>query len=329
MIISVVQKMYEKKLPSNWSLLVHILRLYKDLNQLIQLINEMNDKNEIKSTLRRIIGRLKILNTLGSHISWRFLAYIPINILILNKESLKKPHVLRRYLLHLRNSIEKMVAGKAGIRLLRRKDAYISLRHPGTGLSVPSNFEQIIPGYEYIQGTRPILLTAAHAALPGSDAKTSSLVKRVASKTQSHALISKIPRLYLDANRLVGRILPFRRRLEYLIETKRIKLLIDIHGMERKNNYMVDVGTWFGFSATKNYIQQLLNIFEQFNISYNISTKFYGGDIIFYHANKPWVNAIQLEISSDVRGRSLRLISKALICYINQIGEKYGSRKAD
>lgn len=324
-----VQKMHKKTLPSNWSLLIHILRLYKDINQLIQLINEKSDEKEIKNTLRKIIGRLKILNTLGSHISWRLLAYIPINILILNKEKLENPRILRRYLLHLRNSIEKMVAGKAGIKLLRRKDAYITLKHPGTGLGVPSNFEQIIPGYEYIHGSRPILLTAAHAAPPGSETNAAVLVRKIAHRTKSHALISKIPRLYLDANRLVGRILPFRRKLEHLIEANKVKLIIDMHSMEKKNNCMIEVGTWFGFSASKSYIQRLLDIFSQFNISYEISTKFYGGDIIFYHGSKPWVNAIQLEISNSIRGRSLRLIGNALVSFINQIGERYRPRKVN
>jgi len=312
--------MRPKRIHSSWTLMIHILKLYKDINHLLQVLNT-TDGVEIKHVLRRIIGRLKILNTLGSDVCWYFLTFLPLDILISSNDKFEKTRILKRGLLLLRNSIEKMIVGRASHRFLRRKGMYINLRNPMTSLCVPSRFEDFIPGYTYIPGKRPVLLTASHATPPGSDINTAILSKRIAMRSGAHALISKIPRLFIDSNRLVGRILPFRRKLDELLGSRRIKLIIDLHSMEKRNSNMVEIGVWFGLSTTRSYIERLTKILDEYDIPYDISYRFLGGDIVFYHANKPLINAIQLEISNCVKGKGLRRLSNCLVNYIRSLGD--------
>jgi len=313
--------MRRKIVPSNWMLMIHILRLYKDVNQLIQLMGHDGKNGEIKAILRKIIGRLKVLNILGSNIPWYFLTFLPLDLLISSNDRFEKRRALKHALLSLRNSLEKMIVGRISYKFLRRKEAYINFRNPVSSLCVPSSFDEFIPGYVYIPGRKPVLLTAAHAAPPASDINTELLSRRVAMRSGAHALISRIPRLYIDPNRLVGRVLPFRRKLDELINNRKIRLIIDLHSMEKRNSNMVEIGIWFGLSTTGSYVEKLIEFFERNNISYEISYRYLGGDIIFYHANKPRINAIQLEISNGIRGRCLRLLCRTLISYINAVGD--------
>ena len=314
--------MQDRLIPSSWSLMTHLLRLYKDINQLIQEI-EKKDISAIRDVLRSIIGRLKILNTLGNRIPWFFLTFIPIDILISSNEKFANLKRLKKYLIRLRNSLEKIIVGKTGVRLLHRKGTYLHLRNPITTLCVPSGFDSMLPGYTYIPGRRPILLTASHATPPSMDINTGLLARRIAVKAHAHALISQIPRLFIDPNRMVGRILPFRRKLDDLINSGKVRLILDLHSMEGHVDSVVDIGVWFGLSSTRTYVKKLTDVFSKYDIPYTISTRFIGGDIIFYHANKPYINAIQLEISNRIRKRALRVLSNAISEYIVSVGDAY------
>ncbi len=312
-------RMQRDVFPSNWMLMIHILRLYKDINHFLQML-ETGSIQDVKPLLDNIIGRLKILNTLGGKIPWFFLTFLPLDILIASNERLDDRRFLRKYLLALRNSIEKIIVGRIGSKLLRRKGIHTNLRRLTTIFYVPQGFREIIPGYTYIPGRRPILLTASHAASPGSDINTGFLARRLAIRTRSYALISHVPRLFIDSNRLVGRLLPFRRKLDEILSSRRIRLILDLHSMER-DGVWVEIGVWFGLSATKKFVMRLIDILDRHDIPYEISYRFFGGDIIFYHANRPRINAIQLEISNAVRRKYLRRINNALTEYINIVGD--------
>ncbi len=307
---------------------MHVLRLYKDINNLLQTLTPPHDERDMATVIRRIIGRLKVLNTLGNEASWRFLAYMPLILLISDSDALvSNTKIARRLIYVLRSSLEKMIIGRTGHRLLRRKGIYVGVRSPATSLCVPSGFDRVLPGYEYVRGRIPVVITAVHATPPGLDISTGALAKRVASKTGAHALISKIPRLYIDANRFSGRILPIRRILERLVWEGRIRLILDIHSTDKDDGCLVSIGFWFGLSAAKRYVDGLIEAFKRHEIPYEISDRYYGGDIVFYHSNRPIVSAIQLEIASNAGRKSLRQIAKALSEYILSIGGQHGSKR--
>ena len=93
--------------------------------------------------------------------------------------------------------------------------------------------------------------------------------------------------------------------------------------MDRKNGNLVEIGIWFGLSTTRTFVKRLADIFDRYNIPYEISYRFFGGDIVFYHANRPRINAIQLEISNTAKKKHLRRISNALAEYISIVGDIY------
>ncbi|MCR8471616.1 MAG: hypothetical protein QW819_00840 [Candidatus Korarchaeota archaeon] len=304
--------------PSNWKLLKHILALYRDVNLVLREINESYSINpSVATILMRIINQLRAISMLRETVSMYFLAYLHLNI-FLSEDSLRDIQQLKRFLVTVQNALEKIIASNGKLMVLHRKDATISLRHSAVSLFVPDGFDALIPSYKYIPGTTPVILTAPHAAPPQSDTFTGRLALLVAKRTSSHALISTIPRFISDPNRMLGRIWPFRRILEKLIDENKIRLIIDLHSSNNAKENSVEIGTWYGFSILRKHLNMLLDTLEENNITYTINSRFTGGDITFYHSNIPFVSAIQLEISGGQDRKSLLKIAHSLVEFIRR-----------
>ncbi|GEM_PF-2345542 len=313
--------------PLNWRLLRHILALYRDINLALQEINTNATSNSnAASIFKKIINRLKAINTLGDNVSWYFFLHIQLSLYLSGNSIIRNSRQLKRFLVSVRNALEKMIVSKGTIRLLRRKDVFVNLRNPTVSIFVPEGFEDLIPGYRYIPGTLPVILTAPHASPPQSDINTGKLALVIAKRTSAYALISNLPRFIADPNRVLGRVWPFRRILEQLIAKRKIKLIIDLHTSSSTREHLVEIGTWYGFSIPKKYLDMLMQIFDSNDVTYGTNSRFVGGDITFYHSNIPLVSTVQLEISGEATRRDLRRIIRALVKFIKKFSgvKSYG-----
>lgn len=310
--------------PLNWKLLRHILALYRDINLVLQEINDNGSLNSNTALiLKRILNQLKTINMLRETVSWYFLVYLQLN-LFLSDDPLSDVRQLKRFLITVQNALEKIIASDGKLTILQRKDVTISLRNPAVSLFVPDGFEKLIPCYKYVRGTIPVILTVPHASPPQPDAHAKRLALIVARRTSSHVLVSTIPRFTSDPNRLLGRIWPFRRVLEKLVDENKIRLIIDLHSSSAAKENTIEIGTWYGFSISRKHLNMLLDILEKNNITYALNSRFVGGDITFYHSNVPFVSAIQLEISEDQNRESLLRVANSLTEFINRF---VGARK--
>lgn len=314
------------QLPRYWRILSYLLSLYRDVNNTLHAISK-GDIEETTKNLRRIIGKLRAINTLGHAISWFFFLHLPMNLFMADEKTINIQKI-RAFLIDLRAALEKMIISRGRFKLIRQKDVYVDLRNPLISLGVPEKFENMIPGFEYLAGSKPVILSAAHAAPPSADKLTGDLAKIVARRSGAHAIISTIPRIFIDPNRIIGRLSPYRRFMENIIKTHRIKLVIDLHSMRVRSENIVEIGTWYGLSISSKLLDKLFLILEKHEIPYALSTRFYGGDIIFYHSKRPIINTIQIEIANNITKRDYRRLIRALVKFINQIGGKNKYKRA-
>ena len=82
----------------------------------------------------------------------------------------------------------------------------------------------------------------------------------------------------------------------------------------------VELGTKMGTSASPDFISKLKEVFEKEGIECNIEhIGFTGGDIIEYHSNPPFVEAVQIEISRTLREYYREKIVDILSRFIKRI----------
>jgi len=175
-------------------------------------------------------------------------------------------------------------------------------------------------GYKEVRGIIPVLLTAPHAQSPNADLYTGEIVKKLANNTGAWGLISTISRNEIDYNRAEGRETPFRMRIDDLIRRGKIKYILDIHGMKERNLGDVELGTKMGTSASEEFISKLKETFEKEGIECTIERiGFTGGDIIEYHSDPPFVEAVQIEISRTLREHQRKKIVEILSRFIKRI----------
>ena len=175
-------------------------------------------------------------------------------------------------------------------------------------------------GYKELKGKIPVLVTAPHATPPNSDMYTGEIVQKLAEKTGAWGLVSTISRNEIDYNRVWGRGTPFRKRINDLIKKRKIKYILDIHGMKDRGLGDVELGTKMGTSASPDFISKLKEAFEKEGIKCNIeSIGFTGGDIIEYHSNPPFVEAVQIEISRTLREYHREKIVDVLSKFIGDV----------
>ena len=180
--------------------------------------------------------------------------------------------------------------------------------------------KRVIYGYKEIKGMIPVLLTAPHAQSPNADLYTGEIVHKLSEETGAWGLISTISRNEIDYNRVEGRETPFRKRIDDLIEKGKVKYILDIHGMKERGLGDVELGTKMGTSASPDFISKLKEAFEKEGIECNIEhIGFTGGDIIEYHSNPPFVEAVQIEISRTLREYYREKIVDILSRFIKRI----------
>ena len=166
--------------------------------------------------------------------------------------------------------------------------------------------------FEYIRGVNSVLLVAPHAAPPLADRKTGVIVRRVCRITGSHGLISHCSRTIIDMNRRAARDTLFRRKLEELVNSGEVRVVLDIHS-KRESENKVSIGTICGMTVGEEAVKIVINSFKTERIRIEVDVEeFLGGDIIWYHSRIPGVQAVQIELPR-LRGKEqLKRVVKAL-----------------
>ncbi|MHA1609151.1 MAG: hypothetical protein ACTSUJ_04005 [Candidatus Njordarchaeales archaeon] len=287
-----------------------LIRLYSEINKLEESIRsgESIDFNLVK----RIAKKLRSFDILENGVSHTLLWAFPFAIFLEEEKFFKKKKSLIRFL---RTSLEKVIMERNKALWDRgNKESFERIMR----FDLPLPLEDLIRGFEYIEGKKPVLLTTPHAQAPLQDAFVEEFVKRVARKTAAYALISRLSRVYIDYNRKIARVTPFRRIIERLsLVEKKIKLILDIHSTSNtESEHDVEIGIFGGLSVSRRYVVKLFEKLVEYGLRPVIEKKYVGGDIIRYHSFPPFVNAIQLEFIDFSRAKKRKAAEKALIDYI-------------
>lgn len=188
--------------------------------------------------------------------------------------------------------------------------------------------EQSNHPYIIKDGTIPILLTAPHTMkqkrLDGtvkvSEPFTRAIAKYVSEKTNCSYLTKEKDTL-IDSN--WEETDAFKVLLEEKIKNNQIKLVIDIHGANRKRNFDIELGTLNNLSADFSTIMELKEAFEEKGIvNIEMNHPFKGGGITKYIYGITNIDIIQIEINAKYRDvdniENMEKICNALIKFINQ-----------
>jgi len=297
--------------------LLHLYNILYDIEK--QLITD-DEKEQYSKKFEKVIAGL---NRQHRNI-WRFFIWkIPFEVVLYSKEENLSPRLVNRFLKALRFSIEKNFVDMI-------KFASSDKEPPSYKMIYPTFFEnpvKLLSSFTFIKGKRKVLLVAAHSEPPLSDKYTGEVAELVARKTNSYALISNISRIYVDYNRFNSRLTPFRRIIDKLVFSRKINLIIDLHGNKSDESMDVEIGIRAGLTSKMDIIRKMVTFFEKHGLSVKInSTKFYGGDIIAYHTFPPYVNGVQLEINQRARKEKVSKIIKSLTEFIEKHGGKNAKR---
>ena len=194
--------------------------------------------------------------------------------------------------------------------------------------------EDAIKGYIYLPGSRNVVLTAPHAQGPSSDLFTGEIAYRVGERTGAHVFISTLSREKLDLNNPSkrARMSPFRLRLDNLVQILAKEydkiLVVDLHGMDKKEGPDIYLGTLAGTTAKIEVINLLIEEFENEGFEAWLAEFFEpslnGGDITASMSNLGEnIDAVQIEINQKHRQLGNKKILRALVRVINQWNKKY------
>jgi len=286
-----------------------VIRLYSQLNMFIDAL--INDRVHTKyiEEINNLVSQLSRDDRGGDIIK----KYFPVGLYLLEDKPKKGDLIL--YLHELASSIEKGIIDELEKHRSIEKVKYGQLRYIYPILTVP--LIQLLEGYEYIPGSVEALISIPHCTPPMHDRYTLDIGMKIAGKTGSHIIYSKISRLYVDYNRSIARLTPYRRVISRVIREKNIRILLDIHG-EAEGDVDIEIGYASGISAKRRTIDLLCRILGEHGLTYiSEDSRFTGGDIIRYHSILGRNEAIQLEISKLVREERVELIADALAKFIN------------
>jgi hypothetical protein len=181
---------------------------------------------------------------------------------------------------------------------------------------------------EYIEkeGKTPVLITVPHAKGPGGEDYVSYIAYKLARALNAHLLIGGVSRAKMDLNRSEADEHPFRKRIREVLSEKRIKLVIDLHGM-RGDEPKIELGSADGKCATKETLGILKEYIESVGFRVDVDKKFKGakgGTVITTFCDPPNREAVQIEISYYIRrNKELRLkLVDALINAVKKLLEK-------
>ena len=190
-------------------------------------------------------------------------------------------------------------------------------------------------GYNFIKGKFPILLSAPHAARTIKNEKikirenyVGSFVHNLSKACEVYGIytinIINDPNHYLYSN--------YKNKIKKLINNRKIKFVLDIHGSDKYHKFDVDIGTYNHNSilGNKELVKILILSFKNYGfkkISENFFTKTHKDTItrFSYHLGIP---SIQLEINKSNRylrfekENTLRMY-KALFEAIKKIKEDF------
>ena len=120
--------------------------------------------------------------------------------------------------------------------------------------------------YRHVPGRVPVLLSAPHGAVHGRDGKirkdedeyTAAIVCLVAEKTGAHALYA---RRCSDTDPNYHATAPYRDCLRTIVQTHRIRFVLDVHGARADREFGIALGTIDGASCPE-YEDLIVGILE-------------------------------------------------------------------
>ncbi|MGQ4891616.1 MAG: hypothetical protein ACP6IP_03905 [Candidatus Njordarchaeia archaeon] len=292
------------------SVLKYFITLYNILYDLETEFDATVFNGELEKKIKRLFGNLNRQHRLiWKSILWKF----PIEI-ALEPNSMISKKKANRYLKFLRMSIE-----KSFLNIVRRIDDY---KEPTFLDGMPPAFSvdptTLLKEFKYVKGENRTLIVVAHSWAPLHELYVLDIAKKVAEKTKSHLLYSKLSRLAVDYNKSISRFTPFRRLIDKLTISRKINCILDIHGYDQADLWDVRIGVRGGITAEKDVVTRLKMCFEENGLKTFLDTsKFYGGDIIDYHSYPPIVNGIQIELNSLTRKKDRKKIVKSLVEFIS------------
>ncbi len=184
------------------------------------------------------------------------------------------------------------------------------------------------PGkYKEIEGEKPILLIVPHAKMPKGELYTPEIGQEIACSLNTHLLVGDVSRIIIDLNRSEANSHPFRMRIKELLSKKRIRLILDLHGMKDEEP-IVEIGTLNGGSATSHTIDIFRKHLEKAGFKVLIDRKFKGeerGTIISTFSNPPSVEALQIKFAyyirnnEELRDKLTNSIKKGIEEYLNEV----------
>jgi len=192
-----------------------------------------------------------------------------------------------------------------------------------------------ITGFIYRIGTKNVVITAPHAQGPSSDLFTGEIAYKVGERTGAHVLISTVSRDKLDLNYPSdqARMSPFRSELknlvQHLVDEYEEVLVVDLHGMDKKDGPDIYLGTLAGTTARIRVINFIIEEFETEGLEVWLAEYFepslIGGDIISSIGNLgETIDAVQIEINQQNRQLGNKKLLHALVQVITQWIKKYG-----
>ncbi len=290
------------------------LEVFKDLLEFYYLVYRLEENNVGNNgeILDRTLNILEELLKYQSKIWSRILYRAPIELLLLNESHVGKRKA-KLLLRSLRNLLEKEILKIT--RIIR------SVKSEEERIILPPMFYhnpiKLFNAFDYFEGRNRYLIIAAHSTPPLEDAHTVDIASKIAKITGSHLLISKISRVDYDYNSYYSRISPFRRLIERLIFSNRVKFIIDIHGYNIPEEYDVRLGFGTIINKERKTVKRLLQSFEEQGLNTIVDTsRFHGGDIVFYHSIPPKINAVQVEINVKTRKHKRNKVINALVNFM-------------
>ena len=199
-------------------------------------------------------------------------------------------------------------------------------------------FEDLVSDDNYIfkLGNVPILFTAVHTMVQffddGSIKLNEPYTKAIGLYLNKYCDTSYFIKLKdngIDSNKDNHDL--FKEKLMQIVEDNNIKLVIDLHGANKKRDFDVEFGTLNNLTADFSTIKELEEAFIEngiFNIKHNAPFK--GGAITKYLYKIDGVEVIQLEINKNYRDleriENLEKICNSLVSFI-KLYSKYSDNK--
>ena len=109
------------------------------------------------------------------------------------------------------------------------------------------------PEFIYVEGTLPILISAPHGAAhtrngkyKGEDEYTAAFAQLIAEETGAHCIYAR-RKSKTDPN--VAKDAPYKEKVREIVKEKKIRFVIDLHGMWQHHEAAIELGTRDGRSC--------------------------------------------------------------------------------